>query len=1141
MNYLRQVLRSENIGGDLLAMSKALEKGALVSAFGCSAAEKAYFTSVIPRFVLYIVSDISQTERVKEAFLSFGRRAAVLPEREDIFVLSRATSAQATRQRLAVLDSVLCGDTDVLVVTPESLVGYVPRPVKLKERTIVIKRGEEYDLYKLSLALVAAGFRREEGGAEGTFLSRGDILDIFITGGEAYRIEFFGDTAESIKQIDRESFSVLKKPDKLRIIPVTDILVDKEIYAEATAKVKREKLNAETEAELVSRLTSCDNSPSMGFAIPYIKEGLGTVVDYLESGAVVVFDEIKPIDNRLNLVSKEQEARVRALVSSGEAGKAQLEATLKKTEAYDLLKLFSCLTYQQITSQNPAYDPTAVFSFKSIPISKYYLNTESLERDVKQWRVSGYRVAVCAGSADTARVLKDSFCELNIGATIANGELAPDFCETVIVEDNIAQGFLLHCAKLVVIGTDEILARRGGRVKVKKKELFTLPEVGDFVVHEFHGIGRCDGIVKLPSGEFERDYIEVSYRGNDKLYVPVENMNLLSRYAGGESAPKLSKMGGAEFEKVKERVRASVKEMAVNLLKLYKERENSKGYKYSDDTVFQTEFEDAFEFRPTDDQMIAIGEIKRDMEQGKIMDRLLVGDVGYGKTEVALRAAFKTVTEGKQVALLAPTTILCEQHFNTCKKRFAEWGLRIACVNRYRSASEISEIIRKLKEGTVDIICGTHRLLSADVSFKDLGLLILDEEQRFGVEQKEKIKSLKATVNVLSLSATPIPRTLHLSMSGIRDISVLETPPENRLPIETFVVAYSERLVIDAIRREMLRGGQTFILFNRVQGINSYYEQLKELVPEARIIVAHGQLDSDELEERIAAFYNREADVLVSTTIIENGIDLPSANTLVVVDADRLGLSSLYQLRGRVGRSDRLAYAYFTFREDKVLSETAYKRLSAIMDYTELGSGFKIAMRDLEIRGAGNVLGKEQHGHMEKVGYDMYCKLLSEAVGELSGKAVKTYGEVMIKSDVVAYVDEDYVVGNGERMRLYKRLAEISNREERKTFIDELTTLYGRPKQNTINLIDIAYIKNMATSKGVKNIVNTQNSVYAEFYEKAWKTPEILGAISEKNKCYMTASEPPQVVFNVAGKSGEIRNSALIAFFEDAVGMRKAN
>ena len=1133
MRNLKAVLKPDILGGDVAELCKAVNDGKLISVFGCSEAEKICFSSILPKFIVYVVSDISDTERIKNSFYHYGRTPRILPEREDVLVLSKNVSSNSTFSRIGILNEILSGAIDTLIVTPESVSTYFPRPDKLKEFTHSFKVNEEYDLIKLATSLAQAGYVREESGGAGTFNVRGDILDIFSTDGNYYRLEFFGDTLESIKTLDKSNFAVIDKPTEIIVLPATDILIDDEVFDNALKLLKREKIDGETGVELYTRLTARDKSVSMGYAMPYIKSGLCTLADWLDTDSVFIFDDVKLIDNRINLLTRERETRIKALIEDKDATETQFSAFINKNTLYKEACVFPCVTFQQITSQNPVYDPNAVFSFRSVPIAKYYHDTDALVRDVRQWHTSGYRIAVCAGGADTARAVKDSFDALGIGARLADGKALPsDFEGTVIVEDGIEKGFVIHSAKLAVIGRDEIIQKKTAKLKVRKQELFTLPEVGDYVVHEFHGIGRCDGIVKLPQGAYERDYIEVSYKGGDKLYVPVESMDLLSRYSGGENAPKLSKMGGAEFERVKERVKASVKEMAVDLLSLYKERENAKGFKYSTDSPFQTEFENAFEFTPTEDQITAVAEIKNDMEKGKVMDRLLVGDVGYGKTEVALRAAFKTVLDGKQVALLAPTTILSEQHYNTAKKRFSDFGIRLACVNRYKTEKEIKTILETLADGKIDIICGTHRLLSDDVKFKDLGLLILDEEQRFGVEQKEKIKTLKSNVNVLSLSATPIPRTLHLSMNGIRDISVLETPPENRLPIETFVVAYSDNILKDAINREMMRGGQTFVLFNRVQGIEAFYAHVKELVPDARIIVAHGKLSGNELEERIATFYKCEADVLISTTIIENGIDLPSANTLIVTDADKLGLSSLYQLRGRVGRSNRMAYAYFTFRDDKVLSDAAYKRLSAIMDYTELGSGFKIAMRDLEIRGAGNVLGREQHGHMEKVGYDMYCKLLGEAVGELSGKSVKTYGEITVKSDIPAFVDEDYVVGNAERMRLYKRLAEISTVFERDTFISELTALYGAPKQNTVNLINTAYLKNMAVKKGVKDIIITDNSTSVDFYEQAWKTPEIMNNIGKDTNTHMTAGETFCIVFEVNGKAPETKLNALINFFE---------
>ena len=684
----------------------------------------------------------------------------------------------------------------------------------------------------------------------------------------------------------------------------------------------------------------------------------------------------------------------------------------------------------------------------------------------------------------------------------------------------------------MVIGSEELLRKKTKQVKLKKKDVFTIPDVGDYVVHDLHGVGVFKGIRRLKT-DTERDCVEVEY-SDGQVYVPIDQMGMLSRYSGGAESPKISKLGGKEFARLKDKVAKSVKAMAFDLLELYSNREEAKGYVYPPDSEFQVEFEDKFPYPPTEDQVTAVSEIKADMEKGKVMDRLLCGDVGYGKTEVALRAVFKTVLEGKQVAILAPTTILAEQHYKTVLKRFEGYGLNIACLDRFRTPSEVKSTIECLKNGKIHIVCGTHRILSKDVAFCNLGLLVLDEEQRFGVEDKEKLKVLRHDVNVLSLSATPIPRTLHMSLTGIRDISVLETPPENRLPVETYVTEYSDTLLVDALTRELARGGQAFVLYNKVETIEKFASRVQALMPDARVIMAHAQMQPSELEKRVSAFYNGDGDVLVSTTIIENGVDLPNANTLIVYEADKLGLSQLYQLRGRVGRSNRLAYAYFTYPEGRVLTDNAGKRLQSVMDYSELGSGFKIAMRDLEIRGAGNVLGREQHGHIDKIGYDLYCKLLDEAIRELKGEKIRDKN-VEMKINVNAIVPETYVASDRERMRLYRRIASLSSRSEIKELTLELTDIYGAPPIEIQNLMKISYVSNLASLINVAEVVLNQKGTGIRFRgSSAFRDENILLAVSNAGTKCVVSMAPPSVVFRLKGATDVEKLEEIIVFLEQA-------
>ncbi len=634
-------------------------------------------------------------------------------------------------------------------------------------------------------------------------------------------------------------------------------------------------------------------------------------------------------------------------------------------------------------------------------------------------------------------------------------------------------------------------------------------------MHEVHGIGRVLGSKKISTTEGTKDYVAVEYQGGDVLYVPVEQMDILTRYLGGEKRPKLSKIGGADFEKIKKSVKESIKKMSFDLKKLYGERQASEGFAFTADGELEKAFASAFPFEETPDQIAADKDVKADMTSGKVMDRLICGDVGFGKTEVAFRAVFRAIANGKQAAMLAPTTILTEQHYNTAAERFKDFGVRIAVLNRFKTAGEQKKIITDLKDGKIDFVIGTHRLLSGDVAFKDLGLLVLDEEQRFGVEHKEKIKLLKKNVDTLTLTATPIPRTLHMSLSGIRSISVINTPPKKRLPVQTYVVEETEVLIADAITREINRGGQAFVLYNRVESIFTFAARLQALMPKLKITVVHGRMDEKAMESSVIGFYKGRSDVLVSTTIIENGIDLPRANTLIVIDADRLGLSTLYQLKGRVGRSDRLAYAYFTFKRDKVLSNTAFERLNAIIEFTEMGSGIKIAMRDLEIRGAGNVLGGEQHGHMDKIGYELYSKLLRE---EISGKEEKT-PELDVRLN--AYIPESYIEGSVARMDAYKEIAEINSEQAEKDFISAIEGAYGELPEEVFNLINIAVVKYLAMKISAVKITVSKSETSLSFATfNAFNNEKLMSAIEKyKDKARISMSATPKLEFIRSGEN----------------------
>lgn len=686
---------------------------------------------------------------------------------------------------------------------------------------------------------------------------------------------------------------------------------------------------------------------------------------------------------------------------------------------------------------------------------------------------------------------------------------------------------------MCLVGVSECIGKHRSEDGLSRsKEQALAPVAGDYVVHRIHGVGLCEGTTILKTGDFEKEYIVLKYKDGDTLYVATDQMNNLQKFIGEES-PALNKLGGKEFEREKEKVRKSVRKLAVNLVELYAKREKQRGFKYSPDTVWQKEFEDNFEYEETPDQLKAIADIKQDMETGRIMDRLLVGDVGFGKTEVAFRAMFKTVLDSKQAVLLAPTTILARQHYENLIKRLEPFGIKCGLLTRLQSTKETQDLIDGLKKGTVHMVIATHKVLAKTVEFHDLGLLVLDEEQRFGVDHKEKLKEKYPLVNVLTLSATPIPRTLNMSLTGVRDISMLETAPRGRLPVQTYVVGYSDALCVDAITRELARGGQTLILLNNVEALDPYASKLRSLCPDARIITAHGQMLPGQLEERMSAFYDKEFDVLVATTIIENGIDLPDANTLIVIDSGRFGLSQLYQLRGRVGRRGALAHAYFTVPENGALTDTAQKRLNTLLENTDIGSGFKVALADLSIRGAGNLLGAEQSGHIEKVGYEMYLELLDEAVQEVkTGVKKQEIKDVEMKVDAAAFINDSYISGR-DKLRVYKQISKVASVSARDSLVKELEQVYGPVDLPLENLINVALLKNLASNYGVSKIIINRNGAGANFYDAdVFKNESLMNAVAKNSgSVVLTTTIPPSMIFEVNKLTAEQKLARLIDFF----------
>ena len=744
----------------------------------------------------------------------------------------------------------------------------------------------------------------------------------------------------------------------------------------------------------------------------------------------------------------------------------------------------------------------------------------------------GYRVMLWCGTQARAQRMKDMLVDEGLPFSDCPPVLEK-LKGVAVLSEELERGVILHEQKVAIVGTGDLYVKSAvkKRIRRRRNDLFTSPEVGDYAVHETHGVGRITGTRKISTTDGTKEYVALEYRGGDVLYVPVEQMDILSRYMGGET-PALSKLGGAEFEKVKSRVKASLKEMAFDLKKLYAERAQKNGFACMPFPEQMEEFEAAFPYEETPDQLSSAAEIKADMCSGKVMDRLLCGDVGYGKTEVAFRAAYLAILNGKQAALLCPNTVLCRQHYENAKARFAPFGVKVEQLSRFRTPHEQEQILASLAKGEIDLIVGTHRLLSKDVKFRDLGLLVLDEEQRFGVEHKESLINIKRDVDCLTMTATPIPRTLHMSLAGIRDISTIETAPASRLPVQTYVVEETETLIRDACVRELARGGQVFILYNRVESLHTFAAKIRQIVPEGKLCVAHGRMEKEALENGILGFYEGKTNILVSTTIIENGIDLPRANTLIVIDADRLGISQLYQLRGRVGRGSVLAHAYFTYKPEKVMTQTAVERLKAIMEFTELGSGFKIAARDLEIRGAGNVLGRQQHGHMDRVGYELYSKLLKE---ELTGEE-QTVAELDIRAD--AYIPDSYIEASASRLDCYKQIAEIRSVDDYKRVCNSLEETYGKLPQEVLNLLVIAVLKAFAAKFNVRRIAVSAKGGEIELPSvNALADKRLAAALDRFPAVRLEMSRTPSLAFG-AGKDARAVMLEMTKFLRTAENMR---
>ena len=1082
---------------------------------------------------LVVTYDDTRAKEIFDDFSYFEPNTWLYPARDLLFYSSDIHGNLLTRQRMQVFKHLLEDEGGVVVTTVDGLMDHLLPLSMIKESCLNIMVGQTLDMEEIKHLLTGMGYERMgQVDGMGQFSVRGGILDVFpLTEEVPVRIELWGDEVDSIRSFDADSQRSIQQMDEVTIYPAAELILTKKdieegiLCLEADEKKQEKAFRDQKKPEEAQRIRR-----AVGELVESLKEGfdvqtLDAYIRYFYKDTVSFLDYMKEVGAKVTLVSSTTETGKQtsglALILD-EPQRMKEKAETVETEFRESMShrleqgyilpgqadllfasktvLADCHTPHSIfmtglDQRLPGMTPKAKYSLTGKNLNSYQNSFEILIKDLTKWKKDGYRVVLLSASRTRAsRLAGDlreydlrAFCPEDAGRPVAPGEI-------MVTYGKLHKGFEYPLIKFVVITEGDMFGVEKRKKKRKKynyegKKISSFSElsVGDYVVHESHGLGIYKGIEKIEQDHVIKDYIKVEYGDGGNLYLPATRLEGIQKYAGADAkVPKLNKLGGTEWTKTKTKVRTAVREIAKELVELYAARQDAEGFQYGPDTVWQKEFEEMFPYDETDDQLTAIDDTKRDMESKKIMDRLICGDVGYGKTEIALRAAFKAVQEEKQVVYLVPTTILAQQIYNTFVQRMKDFPVRVDMMSRFRTPGEMKKTVEGLKKGYVDIIVGTHRVLSKDVQFKNLGLLIVDEEQRFGVTHKEKIKQMKQNVDVLTLTATPIPRTLHMSLIGIRDMSVLEEPPVDRVPIQTYVMEYNDEMIREAIHRELGRGGQVYYVYNRVNNIDEVANHVASLVPDANVAFAHGQMNEHQLEKIMLDFINGDIDVLVSTTIIETGLDIPNANTMIIQDADRLGLSQLYQIRGRIGRSNRTSYAFLMYKRDKMLKEDAEKRLQAIREFTELGSGIKIAMRDLEIRGAGNILGAEQHGHMEAVGYDLYCKMLNEAVIALKGgqEEEETF-ETVVDCDIDAFIPDGYIKNEYLKLDVYKRISAIETDDEYMDMQDELIDRFGDIPKSVDNLLRVAELKAMAHRAYVTEVdINTQE-IRIELYPKA--------------------------------------------------------
>ncbi len=1139
-------------------IQQALKKQS-IQVTGCIDAQKAHFiyaAGAAKKKLIVTYSELRAKE-LCENYRLFDKNVLFYPAKDLIFYSADVQSNLLVQQRIRVLQKLMEEEEVTIVTTMGGIMDHLLPPEVFQKQVETVESDSEFDMELWKKKLTAMGYERV-GQVEGSgqFAVRGGILDIFpLTEENPVRIELWGDEIDSIRSFDVESQRSIENLDRIRIYPAGEFIADDGRIKKGLAVLEKEakrladqffqerkteesaRLKAFAE-EVKQSLTQWKQMSVLDGLAPYFYDRMVSFAEYFPKEALVVLDEPNRLWEEAQAIEKEFRESMTNRLEKGYVLPGQMNLLCESQMASEKLQKHRCMGLCMLEAAGPQWHFAEHFSIDVRSVNTYNNSFELLVKDLQQWKKKGERVILLCASRTRAKRLAEDLRDHELRAFYSeDADRIVQQGEIMLLYGSAHRGYEYPLIKFLVISESDIF----GKEKKKRKKIrhyegktihsFSELSVGDYVVHENHGLGIYRGIEKIEVDKVTKDYMKVEYAGGSNLYVPATQLDVIQKYADSQAKrPKLNKLGTQEWGRTKTRVRSAVKNIAKDLVQLYAARQREEGFCYGEDTIWQKEFEETFPFDETDDQLEAIEAVKHDMESNKIMDRLICGDVGYGKTEVAIRAAFKAAQESKQVVFLVPTTILAQQHYNNFVQRMKDYPVRVDLLCRFRTAAEQKKTLEDLKKGLVDIVIGTHRVLSKDVQFKDLGLLIIDEEQRFGVTHKEKIKKLRENIDVLTLTATPIPRTLHMSLVGIRDMSVLEEAPMERVPIQTYVMEYNEEMVREAISRELARGGQVYYVYNRVNTIVETANKIASLVPEARVAFAHGQMKERELEKIMYDFINGEIDVLVSTTIIETGLDISNVNTMIIHDADNLGLSQLYQLRGRVGRSNRTAYAFLMYRRNKMLREVAEKRLHAIREFTDLGSGFKIAMRDLEIRGAGNLLGAEQHGHMEAVGYDLYCKMLNESVKELKGETQpEEEFDTVIDLDIDAFIPERYIKNEFQKLDVYKRIATIESEEEYDDMLEELMDRFGEPPKAVQNLLAVANLKAMAHRAWLTEIAQKGDQIRFTMFERAKADPAGIELLvkESKGKMKFVIDTNPYFIYMKPRKNGKDNEDVL--------------